>query len=623
MCCYMHIAPYFGYLSILCNIPNFACRPLYLLLSSLKLLSGFLPSPHLFAAGVLFYILTRHLCAFNFYTSTLLDSFCGPSHIVPAYFAYPSTLLIFSHVMLSMHFMFFLRGHSPLRSLFLLDIFSCSNFPSPHGLLLPLFFYFYPGLYATYMFASRGSHTLLYLILASLQRLFHLGYLKCAFSQRLSLSTAALTQFGVMTLSAATLDILPSTFITFDVDTYDVAFDNCTSYCVTNDKRDFIFNDFIPADPASVPIHGVGGPSSPLGFGTVLWRFRDDNHLLHSVRIPHVAYLPSCPLRLCCPQALSRDVFADLDTNGTFITTYGTHSLLVFNHHQFECTIVHPPRSGIPILTCGPGLTTFRQFFEGPFTALYGSSLIAMPRPSLQCPPGDSNPCSNVLPRSGSAPPIAASVSGVHHLPALVHPVVPLSPAQLELLRLHSRLGHMHLSVVQSMIISKQIHTSVRDTSTCPLPKCAACLYGKLRRKPWRTKKPPGSVISSLMSMPFLLPAGPLRPGSASIDHFSCSEPGLVGHSKGALTLKSFRGGTVCVETESMVSYVHLQTSLNADQTLLGKCTFERQMAKYGWAIVTYRSVNVSSPIMSSKQPSWPLTNPSHIAVLVAIIKML
>ena len=27
------------------------------------LLSGFLPSPHLFAAGVLFHVLTHHLCA--------------------------------------------------------------------------------------------------------------------------------------------------------------------------------------------------------------------------------------------------------------------------------------------------------------------------------------------------------------------------------------------------------------------------------------------------------------------------------------------------------------------------------------------------------------------------------
>ena len=65
-----------------------------------------------------------------------------------------------------------------------------------------------------------------------------------------------------------------------------------------------------------------------------------------------------------------------------------------------------------------------------------------------------------------------------------------------------------------------------------------------------------------------------------------------VGHSKGALTLKSFRGDAVFVDTESMVSYVHLQTSLNADQTLLGKHAFEREMAKYGRAIVTYRSDN-------------------------------
>ena len=107
---------------------------------------------------------------------------------------------------------------------------------------LALFIYIYPGLYDTYNSASIGSDTLLYLILASLQRIFHLGYLKCVFSQRLSLSTtAALTQF-VMTLSAAALYILPSPFSNFDVDTYDVVFDNSTSYCVTNDKRDLFLS---------------------------------------------------------------------------------------------------------------------------------------------------------------------------------------------------------------------------------------------------------------------------------------------------------------------------------------------------------------------------------------------
>ena len=536
-----------------------ACRPFF----SISRLYYFSLLPNL-ATGILFCIFLRHLCAIYFFMSTLATSFCGPSRAVSVCFAYPSTYLIFSHVMLSAHFMFFLRGLLPLPY----TIFSrCPAWLAclaPSADFLPFFTHPYPAIILdACSFLSRGYYTILYLALTSLQKFLHL----CFF-----LPSVASPPFSLTALT--TPDFLPSTFLNFDVDTYDVAFDNCTSYCVTNDKLDFIFNDFIPATPASIPIHGVGGPSSPLGFGTVLWRFRDDSNVLHSFRIPNVAYLPACPIRLCRPQALSRDVFGDIDDNGTFITTYGTHSLLVFNFRQFERTIIHPPRSGIPILACGPGLTTFRQFFEGPFTAIYGASLDPS-RPSPSAPAPLLDPFS-------------------HQLPALVHPVAPLSSAQLELLRLPLRLvGHMNLSVIQNMIKSGQLLTSIRDASTCPLPKCAACLYGKMKRKPWRTKKPPGSVIDSLMSMPFLMPDGPLRPSrSASIDQFSCSELGLVGHSKGILTLKSFRGGAVFVDTESMVSYVHLQTSLNAAQTLAGKLAFEREMAKYGRAIVTYRADN-------------------------------
>ena len=55
------------------------------------------------------------------------------------------------------------------------------------------------------------------------------------------------------------------------------------------------------------------------------------------------------------------------------------------------------------------------------------------------------------------------------------------------------------------------------------VPKCAACLYAKIRRKPWRTNQLPGSVKDSLMVMPCLLPQGPLLPGTTSIDHSICA----------------------------------------------------------------------------------------------------
>ena len=132
-----------------------------------------------------------------------------------------------------------------------------------------------------------------------------------------------------------------------------------------------------------------------------------------------------------------------------------------------------------------------------------------------------------------------------------------------------------------------------------------------MRCKPWCTNQPAGSIIDSLCAMPFLLPDGPLCPGTASVDHFTClNDPGLVGHSKGTLTLQSYRGGAVFVDTESMVSYVHLQTSLNTQQTIAGKVAFEREMAKYGWAIISYHADNgifayndFKAEILSHDQP--------------------
>jgi hypothetical protein len=94
------------------------------------------------------------------------------------------------------------------------------------------------------------------------------------------------------------------------------------------------------------------------------------------------------------------------------------------------------------------------------------------------------------------------------------------------------------------------------------------------------------------MAMPCLLPQGPFHPGTASVDHFICAEQGLIGHSKGKLTTKSFQGGAVFIDTESGVCFVHLQTSIDAAQTILGKQAFKREMAKYDCVTIAYRADN-------------------------------
>ena len=76
------------------------------------------------------------------------------------------------------------------------------------------------------------------------------------------------------------------------------------------------------------------------------------------------------------------------------------------------------------------------------------------------------------------------------------------------------------------------------------------------------------------------------------VSHFICAEQGLIGHYKGKLTTKSYKGGANLIDTESGVGFIHLQTSIDTAQTILGKQAFKLEMVKYGHAIITYCADN-------------------------------
>jgi hypothetical protein len=154
---------------------------------------------------------------------------------------------------------------------------------------------------------------------------------------------------------------------------------------------------------------------------------------LHTLKIPHVAYIQDYPVHLCHPQALSRDVFCDGLNQGTYIITYEDHSILVFESKHFQHTIQHLPQLGNPILSCGPGLKTVWEYFDGPYTTLFGKSLLVIPEEHSTAPPAPLSPDPTFLLMS-------------------VVPIAPLTAAQLELLRLHVCMGHMHISVIQTML---------------------------------------------------------------------------------------------------------------------------------------------------------------------------
>ncbi|KAI2514132.1 hypothetical protein MHU86_25 [Fragilaria crotonensis] len=151
-----------------------------------------------------------------------------------------------------------------------------------------------------------------------------------------------------------------------------------------------------------------------------------------------------------------------------------------------------------------------------------------------------------------------------------------------EFLRWHHKLNHMSGAKMQSMAKSGLLP---KKLATCQIPTCTSCLYGKATRRPWRTKPKLGQQGGKLRTA--------REPGQCiSVDQLESTTPGLIAQIKGWLTKKRYRVATVFVDHFSGLSYIHLQKSTNADETLEAKLAFERYASKFNVKIKSYQADN-------------------------------
>jgi GAG-pre-integrase domain len=152
-----------------------------------------------------------------------------------------------------------------------------------------------------------------------------------------------------------------------------------------------------------------------------------------------------------------------------------------------------------------------------------------------------------------------ASVSG-HH-PSETD-MVTETANQRELLYWHFRLGHMSMHKVQRLA---SVGLLPSKKALCKVPVCQSCMYGMMTRQPWRNKSD-DKVIAPNVN----------KPGQhVSVDQLESPVPGLVGQLKGKLTLARYRFATVFVDSFSRASYVYLQQTCNAAETLEAKKQYE------------------------------------------------
>jgi hypothetical protein len=117
--------------------------------------------------------------------------------------------------------------------------------------------------------------------------------------------------------------------------------------------------------------------------------------------------------------------------------------------------------------------------------------------------------------------------------------------------------------------------------ASCPVPVCTACLYGKATKTKWRHK-----TANNVYP-----PEHPKRPGEVvSVDQMISPTPGLVAQISGRNTKLRYTCATIFVDHASDLSFVHLQKTQTAEETLEAKVAFERYSAEHGVAVQHYHA---------------------------------
>ena len=392
----------------------------------------------------------------------------------------------------------------------------------------------------------------------------------------------------------------------FDGDTFNLVIDSGCSYCITNNRNHFVGE----TQSTNVNVKGIGGQIVKATMkGTVRWSFANDNGQVHEEYIPNTYFNDDCPYCLYSPQhiaQLANDHYPK--SNGTYCITYADKVELYWDQATQMRTVPIDPKLNVFILKSAPDVQQFHAFsslienvekldkdMTSPhIQALIGnvvsdeesenedngdddaSIMINQPSvPMLRKHPDLPN-CVFDVESPGT---IADPAHRVHIIPIEDEDIQAPTP-QAKLLAWHYRLGHIPFRKIQQMAKRGDLPTAL---ASCPIPKCAACLYGKATRRPWRTRAP-----INVMSIPPVT-----APGSVvSMDQMVSAVPGLIPQMKGFITYKRYEIATIFVDHFSGLSFVHLQKGSTAAETIEAKHAFERHAKVNGVQIHHYHADN-------------------------------
>ena len=366
----------------------------------------------------------------------------------------------------------------------------------------------------------------------------------------------------------------------FDTDAEAIGIDNRCSACISHRIEDFIDN---PVESKRT-IKGFGGTKvENIMRGTIKWEWLDDEGKKHRFIIPNSYYVPSGSVRLLSPQHWAQTQLRNNVKKGNDIGCDTKHDriILYWNRRENRITVPISKVNNVATFFLSPGYNKYKLFckqaeineveeIEDPMYCmpakledqdLLEEGIGNKGSKTLNWPTGRQVERSKFDIDMGERP--------AHGTTSTDRRTIDRESNTAELLELHQRYGHVSFNRIIEM--SKQGIIS-RKFSNCRIPVCSTCMFAKASRRRWRDK--PNQRENSVQT---LLPGDKI-----SVDQLVSPTPGLVAQMTGKLTTKRYKYVTVFVDQSSRLGFVHLQSSADADETILAKRAFEEYSRQQG-----------------------------------------
>ena len=348
--------------------------------------------------------------------------------------------------------------------------------------------------------------------------------------------------------------------------------------------------DFITFQDSSSTITGVSAKAQVKGVGTVRWQIIDQKGTPCTIETK-AYYVPEAGIRLYSPQSHFRE-----KSSGRLVLT-PTECVLRLPQTNTDLSFPYQPMSQLPLMLQAPTDSNPQS------AMMLEPNLLEVFDHSSSLPSYHARPtlASDLLPSFTTDQAINALDAEESCLLELHNDNPNVSKAQLELLGWHYKLGHVSMHTLQRLMGhgKRPIDSSVTadrlcspcvieskypGTPTCPVPRCAACILGKMER----VSKGPGS--SSPASG--ILRQSALQPGACiSMDQYEVTVPGRIATSANT-SAQRYVGGTIFVDHMSGKLFAHHQQSLRANDTLMGKRILEREACQLGIKVSSFLSDN-------------------------------